>query len=757
VVRIGQELAVAAMKPANSNRVMLHAHTPNGDGTWHKLSDHLLGTATLAGEFAQPFGGGAFSKCLGLLHDVGKSSCVFSSYLDACAAEGDEIAKARYPHRDHKAAGALTASRIDDRWGVFAALAILGHHGGMPDLQEARGRLEVASQDATVEDALQRAARYLEPDLLSPSITVPRWLEERPSGDEAQRAHARDVEMFVRMAFSSLVDADWLDTESHFDSKRAGARAAGRDLASLLDRCDRYRSALVDQAADTAVNRVRGEIYEATMETAGWEPGLYQLSAPTGAGKTLLGLEWGLRHAHRHSFQRLITAVPFISVTDQVADVYRSVLEDSTTPVVLEHHSQVVDGKWWQRLAAENWDAPVVVTTTVRLFESLFSNRPSDCRRLHRLARSVIVLDEVQALPLEMIEPIVDALHALVTRFGATVVLMTATQPTLERVRSSRGEPAVPLLEYKPEWDAVFARTERRVASTTLTVDQLTERLGKYDQFLCVMNSIPDAEAVTRSLVADGDADILHLSTRLRPADRRERLRSIRELLGDGRPCRVVSTQLVEAGVDLDFPVVYRAMAPLPSLVQADGRCNRHGLLPGKGETVVFDLVNAKLPTGSYYRVGTPLTRVLLASRDLDAWSLDGIRTWYERLFEDGMVTTDKSAVQEKRDAFSYRAVADAFKMIDDDTYSVVVPWPPSDSRAGPVDKVLSRLADGDPVGPGDYRVLQDATITLGTWRLRAAVSLELAKAITPNLYMWKGEYDMTLGLQMPPRTGTDS
>ena len=206
------------------------------------------------------------------------------------------------------------------------------------------------------------------------------------------------------------------------------------------------------------------------METVERPPGLYQLSAPTGSGKTLLGLEWGVRHAARNGLRRLVTAVPFITVTDQVAQVYRSVLEEHSTgrstPVVLEHHSQVAEGGWWQRLAAENWDAPVVVTTTVRLFKSLFSNRPSNCRRLHRLARSVIVLDEVQALPLEMLEPIVDALRVLVEHFGATVVLMTATQPTLERVRSSGGVAAEPLLASRAEWEATFSRTDRQLLPT---------------------------------------------------------------------------------------------------------------------------------------------------------------------------------------------------------------------------------------------------------------------------------------------------
>jgi CRISPR-associated endonuclease/helicase Cas3 len=714
-----------------------------------------MGTADLAHKFAESFGGAEFARSLGLLHDVGKCSCVFAAYLAACASDGDDRAKTRFHSRDHKTAGAVTASKADPRWGTLAALTIIGHHGGMPDLQEARARLDEAGRDPTMAETLRRAAEYLGPGVMGSPISVPSWLNDRPVGKEAQEAHLRDVEMFVRMAFSALVDADWLDTERHFQPPAAARRGGDVSLDLLDRRCQQYRTQLLKRVSDSPVNQARREIYESLMETVERPPGLYQLSAPTGSGKTLLGLEWGVRHAARNGLRRLVTAVPFITVTDQVAEVYRSVLEEHSTgrstPVVLEHHSQVAEGGWWQRLAAENWDAPVVVTTTVRLFESLFSNRPSDCRRLHRLARSVIVLDEVQALPLEMLEPIVDALRVLVERFGATVVLMTATQPTLERVRSSGGVAAEPLLASRAEWDATFSRTDRQLLPTALTTLQLASELDHLGQFLCVLNSIGDAEDVTRELVSRGAEHLFHLSTRLRPADRRERFRRIRARLAAGEPCQVVSTQLVEAGVDLDFPVVYRTMAPLPSLVQADGRCNRDGLGSSKGRTVVFDLDGGKAPSGAYYRIGTLHTRVLLDENTFDPWAEDGVREWYRRLLDDGLVPTDAHGVQALRTHLRYRSVSEAFTMIDEDTRSVVIPWPSGDERAAAVDEVLARLARGEPVDHRRYRALQDATVSLRPRMLERAVAEGLAESVTPVLYKWTGAYDELLGLQVAP------
>ncbi len=742
----GAELiATAAGGCAGDTASRCYAHSPNTSGAWHQLRDHLVGTAQLAAEFAAPFDGTGFASAIALLHDVGKASCVFSDYLRMCASDGSDAAKAAFPVRGHKTAGALLASSLHDHWGYLAATAILGHHGGMPNLHEVLEQVRDSYADSKIADTLYRAERLLPQEMLKPVLSVPAWVENHPSKREEQPAHARDVEMFLRLCFSALVDADWLDTERHFQPASSASRRHGT-LEGLIERFAAYRRGAFGGAPESDVNRVRSEIRNELMATVQIEPGLYQLSAPTGAGKTLLGLEWALRHASTHGQRRIVTAVPFISVTDQVAAVYRSALDKKDSPVVLEHHSQVADGEWAQRLAAENWDSPVVVTTTVRLFESLFSNRPSDCRRLHRLARSVIILDEVQALPVELLDPIIDSLRVFVDRFGATVVLMTATQPALEHLPSTGGRPAERLIRSAPEQESCFSRTRKRVLKAS--TEQIAEDLAHHERFLCVLNTVGDAEHMARLLDEQGVRGLQFLSSRLRPADRRERIEWIRQRLHDGLPCRVVSTQLVEAGVDLDFPTVYRAFAPLPSLVQADGRCNRNGLLDGMGETVVFEFPDSKQPTGAYYTHGTVVTKTLLYVDSPSAWTEEGIAEWYRRLFQDGLVTTDKKCIQYLRSRFQYREVAKAFRMIDEDTVPVVVPWATSDPRAMPVLSVLTRISAGEPVGISAYRILQDVTVSLPRRIAEAALSDGTAEAVTPMLYRWNGEYDELLGLQ---------
>lgn len=735
---------------------MIYAHTPNTRGEWHTLSDHLNGTARLAEQFASVFGAGNLGRAAGKLHDVGKCGCTFSSYLETCAREDDATAKARYPHRDHKMAGAVLASRTNKRWGVLLASAILGHHSGMPNIDMSTiARIDQMASDQEVLGALRVASSEL--DLSDCSLAdYPDWFDAQLSSGIFDRQQlATDVEMYMRFVFSALVDADWLDTEAHFSPEKRELREEDRGLDGLLDRFEDRRQAMLRSATDSPVNIARSAIYEDLMRSVDLPPGLYKVAAPTGSGKTILGLGWALRHAKSNGLRRIVTAVPFISVTDQVASVYRDFLDTNDDRVVLEHHSQVVGGDGWQRLASENWDTPVVVTTTVRLFEALFSNRTSDCRRLHRLAGSAIILDEVQALPVEVLDPIVDALRTLVTRLGATVLLLTATQPTLQHIPLSRGVEAVDLLPGIDRWDETFKRTERSWVGS-LDHAEVAYLVSEREQCLCIVNSIKDAEIITTML---GDDDSIHLTTHIRPGDRRDRLQEIRNRLDAGLPCRVVSTQLVEAGVDLDFPSVLRALAPLPSLMQADGRCNRNGLLDGYGETIVFELKKGKRPRGSYYSDGSAITKGRLNDPSVDPWTPEGIEDWYKRFFTKGRVTAggrgnvdfDSHSVQEVRYQLKYKDVADRFKMINEDTRSVVVPWDETDKRSWKLERALGYLRNNEPCGRASYRVLQDATISLRTKQLERCVGFGLAVQLgSSDTYVWVGPYDDKLGLIVP-------
>jgi CRISPR-associated endonuclease/helicase Cas3 len=741
-------VSAAPLAPAYS----LYAHTPNPKGEWHRLTDHLAGTARRAELFGAAFGAGDFGRVVGWLHDVGKCSCIFSAYLQTCESDGDGAAKALFPVRDHKMAGAILAQGTHSKWGFLLATTILGHHGGMPDLSESASRINEARDDPSLAETLATASGQLElPDFTD--LAHPAWLDEAMPKSPEGYTHIRDVEMYMRLVFSALVDADWLDTEAHFSPEHEAVREPNRGLTGLLQRFETRREGLLETSLDSPVNEARTEIYDELARVTGVPPGLYRLSAPTGAGKTLLGLGWALRHAEANNLRRIVTAVPFISVTDQVAAVYRDFLDADNDRVVLEHHSQVIDGEGWQRLAAENWDSPVVVTTTVRLFEALFSNRPSDCRRLHRLAGSIIVLDEVQALPIEVLEPIVDALRALVTRFGATVLLMTATQPTLEHVPSSNGVGATDLLPEAERWAATFQRTRHDWVGT-LDHAAVGALIAEREQCLCIVNTISDAEEITRSLA---DPDSIHLTTRLRPSDRRDRLQDIRDRLDSGSPCRVVSTQLVEAGVDLDFPAVLRAVAPLPSLLQADGRCNRNGLLDRLGETIVFDLVGGKAPGGIYYEIGRPHTLALMGNEGVNPWSPEGVEVWYQRLLTDQMAVLDSRDVQSARQNLAYREVARRFRMIDDNGLSVVVPWSSDDHRSMVLERSLEHLKKGLPSGRSTYRVLQDATISLRTQQVERCLVHGLVVRIgSSDLYEWIGTYDEQVGVIFTPLAQID-
>lgn len=739
--------------------VEVQAHTPNAAGTWHTLRDHLAGTASRAAAFADHFGASELAATAGWLHDVGKCSETFCAYLATCVGEGDAEAKRTFPQRDHKQAGALLARAAHASFGVPLAGLVLGHHGGLHDLEDVRSRLAHAGADPVVAETLARARCALGGDALDHSPAVPAWVTARPTGRQTQQIHARDVEMLFRLIFSALVDADFLDTESHFTPSRPAERVGGRTLAGLEQRFATHRTGSIAGAPATPVNQARNEMYAEVVAAGSRPPGLYQLAAPTGAGKTMIGLGWALRHAAANGLRRIVTAVPFITVTDQVASVYRELLDADEDRVVLEHHSEVAGDDGWAKLAAENWDAPVVVTTTVQLFHSLFSNRTSATRKLHRLAGSVIIVDEAQALPLEVLEPVVDTLRALVERFGASVLIMTATPPTLEHVKSSGGVGAVSLIDEPARFDEAFRRTRITRRKPPMDASEVAAIVADEAQCLCVLNTIRDAQRVTLAVTT---GNVLHLSTRLRPVDRRRRIGEIRRRVEAGQPCRVVSTQLVEAGVDLDFPVVLRAMGPLPSLAQVDGRCNRNGLLSEPGETIIFDLVDGGKPPGQYYGIGTKQTEVVW-KEGMDRITTSAIADWYRLVLSDPMVATDRrtsdgGSVQAERSCFNYRRVAAAFRLIDEDAVSVAVPWPEGDPDAAAVEAILDRLAtpQNRPIGPDQARSLQAVTVQLRRRVAEAAFDDGLAIVVTPWLYRWVGNYDEQMGLDLTPLSQKD-
>lgn len=723
----------------------LIAHTPpTGGDDWHYLDDHSLAVAGLAASFAEPFGGQDAARWLGLLHDAGKAHPDFQNYLLQCAREPNR----KHPTVDHKSAGAFLLQSAKDLPQV-----LLGHHGGLSDLGAVNGRIRALYQEDQRERMDEAWRRFQEMGLALPAAPqpTPEWARTSPEGHE----------FYLRMLFSCLVDADVLDTEAHWQAEASTVRSAETpSLATLWTRFEADQAELVARVgagaqASSPVNGVRAEVYDACVRGAELAPGFFRLTVPTGGGKTRASTAFALRHALAHRLGRVIFALPFLTITDQTVDVLSGAV--GSDRAVLEHHSGIeprrdsdtgeeTDDERWRRLASENWDARIVVTTTVQLFESLFARKTSRCRKLHNIARSVIILDEFQTIPAHLRAPIFDVLKDLVTNYGASVVLCTATQPVLDTIESELDAHGVRVTELAPDPAKAFAILERvryewPGAEEAWTWERVAAEIRSAGQSLTIVNTVRDASTLCGAI---GDPDAFHLSTRMCGAHRREVLRTIRTRLRNGEPCRVVSTQLVEAGVDLDFPVVFRAIAPLDRIAQAAGRCNREGRLPGKGRVVVFAPEEDAMPGGAY-RHGAGVTRGLLREYGcaLDLNDPATFDRFFRRLYADQ--AADMRDIQAHRALREYEQVADLFRMIDEDTFPVFVQY--SDAALAARDALVAAFRRPGRTPRDAFRAIQPFVVACRSYERGAFEKAGVIEELVPGLWEWKGGYDDKLGL----------
>jgi CRISPR-associated endonuclease/helicase Cas3 len=740
------------------------AHSANAEGNRHALVDHLHGTARLAQQFAEPFGGGDAAFFAGLAHDAGKASCAWQQGLLRAEAAGGRVGV------DHKTLGVHLAGA---RQAGLLQRVLHGHHGGLTNPEVVRCSL----RDNDDTDGRQRrteaeaALRELVPELFDPS---PVHLPQGFHGPLEQ-------EFLIRLLFSCLVDADGLDTQAHRLGLAAPRLQRPADMGELWERFQTRRKGLLLGRPASAVDRWRDDVYAATVDASVGPTGLYRLAAPTGSGKTLAAAGFALRHAVRHGKARVIVAVPFTTITEQNATQYRRLLDPDDelgVPVVLEHHSGVdldgaSPGHRWQRLAAENWDAPFVVTTTVQLFESLFARNPGRMRRVHRLANAVIVLDEVQALPHGLLPPITDGLRILTERFGTTVLLASATQPELWALGPLRDVPMRDVIvDPAPLYRALRRARYQWWLDPKPTLEQVARRVANHPQALVVVNTIRNARIMFETLraLAGQRVAVHHLSTAMCAQHRRDVLGQVRRLLAADRPVLLVSTQLIEAGVDLDFPVVYRALAPADSLQQAAGRANREGKLgPDGGTVVVFDPADGGAPSAYRTQVGVTAEHFGAASADPD--DLGVLARYYRALYlalalEGG--ASRGSTIQRNRAQGDFLAVTDgpqrdagrsaerdrslAFRMIDDDTVPVVVTYQPPDPdhEAVAVADLLAQLRSADPPDVEVLRALQPFVTSMRrTTRDRPEVAA-WCRPVLGDLVEWVGGYDAA-GLVLEP------
>ncbi len=666
------------------------AHTLQGRSPedWHLLIDHLLDTEERAGGFAAAFNAEAWGRLLGLWHDLGKYSGEFQDYLLGASGRPDLIEGSEILGRvDHSTAGAQHAASLGPL-GQLLAYAIAGHHAGLPDnVDETAGLVQRLRKVIP--------AFHAPPELLAKACPSPPRLHSRPGS----RRRAFTLGFFTRMIFSCLVDADFLDTERALDLSRAMIRE--REPATpeaLLDALDEHLAGKMRTAPDTPVNKVRREVLDACRAGASLPPGFFSLNVPTGGGKTLSSLAFGLTHAKTHGLRRVVYAIPFTSIIEQTANVFRDAL-GGFSGEVLEHHSNLDpddplrhDGR--SKLAAENFDSPVVVTTNVQLFESLFAARPSRCRKLHRLTKSLIILDEAQTLPTGLLAPTLAALEELVANYDASVILCTATQPAVERRETfSIGLTGVRPIVADPA--ALHRALNRTIVERLGPLDNaaLAARLRGHDRALCIVNSRRHALDVFREL---DDPGALHLSASMCAAHRSQVVEEIRRRLEPGRvrPCRVVSTQVIEAGVDVDFPAVYRAEAGLDSIAQAAGRCNREGLLtddqghPTPGRVYVFEYDCRAYPTAPLIRDAAQSFREVAPDHLHDLLSPYAVESYFAlHYWRQGRANNgwDKGkgevSILERFDLSpriglhaQFREVAAAYQLIDDAQTSILVP-----------------------------------------------------------------------------------
>jgi CRISPR-associated endonuclease/helicase Cas3 len=662
---------------------------------WQKLADHLIGTAALAQERGEKFGAGPATHIAGLLHDLGKYTPQFQKRL-----EGG-------PSVDHATAGArevtCLASGPENRLiAEIISHTIAGHHSGLPDSLGAASLAERLISKAPMPDPAWREQIEAVGENLMPDFFR--------KGSRRDRLPYQ-LAFFGRMVFSCLVDADFRDTEKFYNA--AEGRTSQRDWATLpsivdkfVERFDRHMAELCASARPTQVNALRQEILAHVRKKAASERGLFSLTVPTGGGKTLASLGFALDHAKRHGLQRIIYAIPFTSVIDQTANIFRAVLEEPGDEFILEHHSGIEEQHTRSResreklkLAMEDWAAPLVVTTNVQLFESLHANRPSRCRRLHNLANSLIILDEAQTIPLPVLRPCLAAIDELARNYGASIVLCTATQPAVVEPHFVGGLNLSPEHELAPSPDALHKKL-RRVRLDHLGAlddDALVSELSQSAQGLIIVNSRAHALALYRKAREAGLEGAAHLTTRQYAAHRQLVLADVRESLKEGAPCRLIATSLVEAGVDLDFPRVWRAEAGLDQIAQAAGRCNREGKRNIEESVVAIFKSADYAPPREIAQLAGDMARIREKHHDLlsPAAISEYFREVYWRKDQalDDYRAMDAWAVSAGKPIFEYARVGRDFRMIQSGLSPVIVALDERPKQA------LEALRGGKPPG----------------------------------------------------------
>ena len=681
--------------------IFAHSTDKESGDDWEPLSDHLTLVGTMAATFTRNFGAEILGDIAGRLHDIGKMSAVFQGYI-----RGNGALKGP----DHATAGAREAERLYGvHLGRILAYCIAGHHAGLADggCEHAPGTLTHRLLTKEIEPySGWEAHTGALPEKSSIGMPAPLTAKSQHKGFE--RA------FFIRMLFSALVDADFLATEHFYALAKPDGEQVKRGFVNSLETLrDRLDTKLAGKASTTTeVNRLRGNILTRVRAQASQSPGLFSLTVPTGGGKTLTSLAFALDHAIAHGLNRIVYVIPYTSIIEQTAQVFRDAVGEDGD--VLEHHSAIEwdpkgdeqfddegrEGLKKLRRDAENWDVRIIVTTSVQFFESLFAARTSACRKLHNLAKSVIILDEAQTLPLPLLRPCMAAIETLATGYGASAVLCTATQPALSK-QDGFEKGLENVRELAPDPQHLYNQLKRvrvEIAPEPVSDDALAAELRAQDQVLCIVNRRDHARDLFGQIKDAPGAR--HLTTLMCPLHRRAALAEIRQDLTDKKPVRLIATSLIEAGVDVDFPTVWRAMTGLDSIAQAAGRCNREGLR-AEGIVHVFDSAQVEgRNTPVAMSQFASATREVLRTHGADPLGLEAIRAYFSLVYWekgpeqlDAAMLGDKpnqtrgilNAIEETASAlnFPFAQIASAFQFIEDVMQPVIVPYTAMGEREG--------------------------------------------------------------------------
>lgn len=711
------------------------AHSENKQKQKHLLLKHLAKTAELAAGFACEECYKQLFKVAGLLHDFGKYQIEFQRYLESGGKRGS------VPH----AAWGAGYARINNMNEV--SLAIDGHHKGLPNKASWKNDTEPFKRnEATGFDGVNQAFTT---DLggLNNDILQGKKIK---FDDQLQR------ETFIRYLFSALTDADWLSTEEHFDQEKYSTRVGVfLDVDGMLQKLS---DVFLRKSKDGEINRLRNEARVEALQKTDMPQGFYSLSLPTGMGKTFTSMAWALHHAKYNKLKRIIIVLPYINIIDQTAQVLKDVFGED---YVLEHHSSyneedeniqdsLDDGTSLlkrKKLACENWDYPVIVTTTVQFFESLFSRKPAKCRKIHNIAESVVIFDEIQVLPKEVILPTLTMLKNIQTVMKTSFLFCTATQPAFGKREKFDGvEKIIPLIADPEVLYEKTRRVDYRLLNGLKTIDldglYAAVRQSTGAALVIFNTKKPVLEFYENAKSKSEWERIYHLSTAMCPAHRKIIIKDIRTDLEVHKKILVVSTQLIEAGVDFDFPFVFRAIAPLEAVIQSAGRCNREGKLEGRGSVCLFSLKDGGMPDKTYAACAGYAGDII--NVDINSLYKHDIFTKYHEevigLFSD----PDKYGINQAREAFNFEIVNDAYRIIRNVTRGLYVYDYSKESQ-----QLLGLLDRKEFLSKEDYRNMQKFTVQVYQYFIQQ--NSKLCKVTPQGFTVWYGNYDSVTGISTAP------